>query len=102
VAIIFGAEIMKNMINRIDVGVKDFFEKKAKEKKELIKNQRNWKQATAINFIEDRFELLVDDFQSETGLAREEAIDLLDEAITNTYYPDIEDEMFDLVNGGIW
>jgi len=80
-----------------------FCKKRIKEKRLLIEGQRTWKQSTAILFIDDRFDNFVDDFMAMSAIGdRDEAVDLINEALTNRYHPHIEEEVFDMINGGVW
>ena len=80
-----------------------FCKTKIKEKQLLIEGQRTWKQSTALLFIDDRFDNFVDDFMAMSAIGdREEAVELINEAISNRCLPSLEEEVFDIINGGVW
>ena len=80
----------------------DFRKEKIKEKKQSIKNQKTWEELRAIFFIEKHFPEMIEQFSKDTGLCEKSSVEMLTEALINKYDPNLEEEMFDLVNGGSW
>lgn len=79
--------------------ISDYFKLKALDKRKRIHSIRTREEREALRFVKQNVDQLVKRFATLNQLNNKQSADLLTNAMINRYFPNIEEEMFDLIEG---